>query len=419
MNEEEVTNHEESRTGAIHAVFSFVIALALLLAGIGSIIAFVVTKPEPEKNPGTELVPTVRARPIEEVDHPVVIETQGVVRSVREVSLAAEVAGRVVAIDPQLIEGGRVEEGQVLVEIDSADYQAAVARARSNLADAELALAQEQARRKQAELDWAKLGRGEPGDLVLRKPQIIAAEARIDSARAEVERAERDLSRTSIEAPFDARVRRAQVEVGAVVSPGAPVAELYSGDQLEVRLPFSLLDYGYLDPGGAPEFSVSARIGGEEQRWPARMERLEGEVERSTLSGYGIARVLPNEAGGLPPVGLFVEARVPGRTLEDAVQLPRAAVRGRNEVWVVGDRETGEPGDESGADGDRKVLAKRRVDILRSGRDELIVTGDFAPGDMLVLTRLAAPLVGMEVAVETDGGEGAPSADGGNGGREE
>ncbi len=377
-------NYEERRTGAIHAVLSFVIALALLVGGIGMIITFVLTKPEPETKEEAELVPTVRVRGLDEGAHQVVIATQGVVRSVREVSLAAEVGGRVVAIAPQLIEGGTVSVNEMLVEIDSADYKAALARAESGLAEAELALAQERARAEQAAVDWRKLGRGEPGDLVLRKPQIAAAEARIESAKAEVDRARRDLERTTIRAPFDAKVRRAQVEAGAVVAPGTPVAELYSAKNLEVRLPFPLRDFGYLEVGASPDFTLTAEIGGETQEWPAKLDRLEGEVERSTLSGYGIAGVMPNDAGELPPVGLFVEAKVPGKRLEGVVELPRAAVRGRNEVWVVSD--------------DR--LAKREVEILRSGTDDLIVRGNFEAGDQLVLTRLTAPLIGMKVEVE-------------------
>jgi RND family efflux transporter MFP subunit len=376
--------HEEARTGAIHAVFSFVIALALLLLGLGSVIAFVATKPDPEKKEEASLLPTVRVQPIGRGSHEVRIATQGAVRSVREVTLAAEVGGRVTSIAPEFVDGGAVTEGQVLVEIDTTNYTAALARAESGLADAQLALEQENAQAEQAALDWKKLGRGEPGDLVLRKPQIRAAEARIESAAAEVARAKEDLKRATIRAPFDARVRRAKVEAGAVVAPGTPVAELYSATDLEVRLPFTLRDFGYLESDATPEFELTATIGGELKRWPARLVRVEGEVERSTLSGHGFARVGPDAAGGLPPVGLFVEAVVPGRTLKDVVELPRSAVRGPNEVWVVEDGR----------------LAKRHVEILRSGRHELVVRGDFRPADQLVLTRLTAPLVGMKVEQE-------------------
>lgn len=382
----EKTN-EESRSQALRAVFSFVIALALLIFGVLALIAFVLTKPAPEKKQEATLVPTVRVQPIEPGSHQVEIETQGVVGSVHEVALAAEVGGRVMLRAPGFIEGGSVAKGEVLVKIDPVNYIAAVARAESGVADAKLALVQEQAMAEQAAADWAQVGRGEPGDLVLRKPQIVAAEARIASAQAELARAVSDLERTTLRAPFDARVRLASVEVGAVVSPGMQVGELYAAGDLEVRLPIPLMDYGFLEAGAQPEFDLTAEIGGERKSWPAKLVRVVGEVDRATLSGYGIAQVLPADDGGLPPVGLFVAAVVPGNVLTDVVVLPRSAVRGIDEVWVV--------------QGGR--LAKRRVEVLRSSRDALVVRGDFVDGDQLVLTRLAAPLVGMKV--EVDAGE--------------
>jgi RND family efflux transporter MFP subunit len=380
----QAAEQEATRSRSIRAVLSFVLALGFIFLGFGTLIALVLTKPSPEKTEEIELTTSVRVRALKETTHEVTIATQGVVRSCREVSLAAEVRGKVQSIAPQLVDGGAVEEGQVLVRIDATDFEAALARAESTLADARLALAQEQAQADQAASDWEKLGRGQPSDLVLRVPQIAAAEARIVSARAEVRRARRDLERTEIRAPFDARVREAFVEVGAVVAVGSPVAELYSETDLEVRLPFSLRDFGYLRKDEEAAIELRAEIGGETVIWPAVLDRIESEVERTTLSGYGLATIEPSADGDLPPVGLFVEARVPGRVLERVLELPRSAVRGRNEIWVVRDGR----------------LAKRQVEILRSGREVLIVRGDFEAGDQLVLTRLAAPLVGMKVEVE-------------------
>lgn len=372
---------EVERVSAIHAVKSFVIALCILLVGILAMIVFVWTKPEPDKKEATNFVPTVRVEQVVVGQHEVMIETQGAIRSLQEVTLSAEVGGRVMKKSPELLEGAVVREGDELVLIDAADYNAAVARAESTVAEATLALEQELAMSVQARIDWEKLGQGEPTELVLRKPQLVAARARLESAKAELERARRDVDRTSIKAPFDARVRRVSVELGAVLAPGTPVAELYSTQQLEVKLPFSLMDYGFLRGSDKVEIELSARVGGQLKKWRAVLERVDGEVQRSTLSAYGLARVKPASDGSLPPVGLFVEAVVPGMTLDNVVLLPREAVRGADEVWVVNEGK----------------LAKRTITVLRSGDDQLIVKGGFQEGDQLVLTRLAAPMVGANV----------------------
>lgn len=372
---------EHNRTDAVHAVLSFVVVILILAAaaGVGSILY--VNRVQTKQQDAVRPVPTVDAVPLVPGSHTVRLTSEGVVQSRREVALAAEVAGRVVSISAQLVAGGQVKEGDELAIVDDADYQVALRRAKTDVAEAELAIEQEIARGVQAQRDWEKLGRGDAPDLVLRKPQIAASEARLASAQAEVERALRDIRRTRITAPFGGRVREAFIEEGAYVTPGTKVADIFSDEEVEVRLPFSLADYGQSLGEGTPSFPVRAVIGGNEQTWEAELARTEGEIDRSTLSGYAIAHIRPDAEGKYPPVGLFVRADLSGKTLENVVEIPRSALRGAHDVWVLQDEK----------------LAKRRVAVVRSGRDTLVVTGNFKPGDLLVTTRLSTPVPGMEM----------------------
>jgi len=384
---------EGQRKREVSAVLSFVVALLVVIVGFIVGALMMMNRPEPETQQLSKPVPTVDAVRLQRGDHRVRISTQGVVESRREVRLATQVGGRIERISEQLVEGGRVSQDEPLVWIERADLEAARDRAISTLKEAELALEIEKARAIQATNDWEKLGKGEAPELVLRKPQIEAAEAKITSAREELERAERDILRATIRAPFAGRVRMAGVEVGAVVTPGTAVAEIYSDTELEVRLPFPLEDFGFLREGERPRFDLRARLGGEEQRWPAELVRIEGEVDRATLSGYGIAKVSGDPQGGYPPVGLFVEARVPGETLADVVELPRAAVRQSDEVWLAV-----KPAGEDRLEG-VYVLEKREVTVLRSLRHTLVARLDFPPDSWLVLTRLETAARGDEVKV--------------------
>lgn len=385
---------ETSRRSEARAALSFLWALGVLVIGAGIAFYFVKTKKSPEQEASADITRAVRVSAIEPRDHQVEIITHGVVESRRVVDLAAEVSGRVRKISPQLIAGGTVTQGDVLVELDATDFLAARERAASELADAELALAEERARAEQAKSDWEKLGRGEPSDLALRKPQLASTEARVAAARAELARAEQDLARSKIRAPFDARVRTAAVEVGAVVMPGTMVATLFSPSDLEVQLPFSLREYGLLDRDNPAPITLHATLGDTRVTWPARFDRLTGEVERTSLSAYGIARIEANAEDRFPPVGLFVEATVPGRTLRDVTEIPRSVVRGENTVWVERDGK----------------LARCRIDVQLPRRETLIVRGDFAAGDRLVLTRLSTPLEGMQVEVKESESESTQPA---------
>ncbi|MEP4079716.1 efflux RND transporter periplasmic adaptor subunit [Haloferula sp.] len=388
MNDSEVeSNHESERQGEIRAVMSFVLVLAILLGAIGIGVMFKVNKVE--ATPGEVKVsdPTVVTIPLEIGSYAPKITSEGVVQSKREVRVAAEVSGKVREIADQLIDGGVVEKDEVLARIDKADYTAALARAKSSEADAVLNRDLEIAKQKQAERDWQKLRKGnaEIPDLVKRVPHLESAEARLASAKEEVQRAERDLERTDVRAPFSGRIREAGVEVGAVLIPGSMVAELYSDTALEVRLPFSLRDFGLVpDGGGGQEITLTAQIGPKLENWPAVVDRIEGEVERSTLSGYAIAKVLPSENGAYPKVGLFVRTVVSGTKLDDVAVIPRQALRGSSDVWVV-------VGD------DQVKLAKRTVEVVRTSREDVVVRGNFESGDRVVLTRLSAPVVGMNV----------------------
>jgi RND family efflux transporter MFP subunit len=372
---------EEERGDALRAVWSFVFVLAILAVSAGVSAYLIVNRVQPRQKETERPVPTVDTVALVPGTHTVNLTSEGVVQSRREVSLAAEVSGRVVSISEQLIEGGRVAAGDVLATIDDADHQVALRQAKTAVAEAELSIEQEKARGIQAQRDWEKLGRGEAPDLVLRKPQIVAAEARLASAHAEVERALRDIRRTSITAPFSGRIRKAFIEEGAFVAPGSPVADMFSDEEVEVRLPFPLADYAQLLGEKTPPFSVTAEIAGKKAEWQAVLERMEGEIDRATLSGYAIARIQADEHGKYPPVGLFVRAELAGKTIGNVVEIPRSALRGAHDVWVL--------------EGGR--LAKRRVDVVRAARESLVVTGDFKSGDRLVTTRLAAPVPGMEL----------------------
>jgi len=384
---------EAERKTAIHAVTSFVIVLVVLIVSAVAAMFFVINKRVAAEADRERTLPTVEVIPVALIDHPVEIRTQGVIESRRETTLAAEVAGRVVEISPNLKRGAVVGEDERLIQIEPSDYRSALARAEAAAAEARLALAQEEARVEQARADWEKLGRGAGSPLVLREPQREFAQATLDSALAEVERARRDVDRTEIRAPFEAGVREATVEVGAVVSPGQPIASLFSSTDLEIRLALPLEDFGFLlrEPDGTPAGSIilTGTIGGDPYEWPAEPDRIDREIDRRTLSGHLIARVVPqpDSAFPLPPVGLFVEARLEGTMLMNVTEVPRRALIEGNRTLVV--------------DAENR-LHFRELDIVRSTRDTAIVRTGLAAGERVVLTRITAPVSGMEVTVDGD-----------------
>jgi RND family efflux transporter MFP subunit len=386
---------EADRKIQVRAVASFVLILAILVVTVLGIIFLVINKRVAKEEVKQRVVPAVEVVEITAADHAVIISTQGVVESARETRLAAEVGGRVMEISPSFKRGGVVKKGERLVQIDPADYRSALAAAEVRRAEAELALELEEARVEQAQLDWAKLGSGSDplNPLVLRKPYLVAAEASAASAVEAAAKARRDVERTEILAPFDAGLRSANAEVGAVVASGTLVAELYASGDLEVRLPLSLEDFGFLaraaDGKVTGEIVLKGKIGAEDYTWKAEMARVDPEISRETLSAHIAVKVLPTEGSvfPLPPVGLFVNAEIAGKTLDDIKEIPRRALmEGNRAILVMADNK----------------IAFRDLTIPRLTRETALVSGGLEAGDRVVLTRLSAPIAGMEVEIEKD-----------------
>lgn len=382
---------EKERSIQVRAVLSFVIILGVIVFTVLGVMLFVLNKRTAKEEEKERIVPAVEVTQVSLGDYPVEIDTQGVVESTRETRLAAEVGGRVMEVSPNLKRGGTVKKGERLVSIDPSDYRSALAAAEVTLAEAELALEQERARVEQAKLDWDKLGRGKPANpLVLRAPYLVAAEASAEAARKEAQRASRDLERTEITAPFDAAVRIADVEEGAVVARGTMVAELYASEDLEVRLPLGLEDFGFLkrDAEGTAmgEVTLHGDIGIESYEWRATLVRVDPEIDRKTLSASVVAKILKTEGSQFPfpPVGLFVDAELEGEQLEDVATIPRRALLEGDRVILVHDHK----------------IDFRDVEVVRLNEKTAVVSGGLEAGDQVVLTRLSTPVVGMEVEIE-------------------
>ena len=340
--------------------------------------------------------PGVRVTEIALRDVPLSVTSQGTVRPRTESQLVSEIAGRVTGVAPSFAEGGFFEMGDVLVTIDPFDYQQAVVSARSQLAQARLRFAQEEAEADVAVREWDALGRGDPRALTLRKPQLEDARASVAGAEAGLERAQRDLERAEIAAPYPGRVWKKSVDIGQFIRVGDAVATIYAVDVAEVRLPLPDEQLAYLDlplsyRGGAdqpaPRVTLRATFAGGTHEWQGRIVRTEGEIDPVSRMVHAVAEVLdPYAPGSRPPlaVGMYVEAEIAGRTARNVAVVPRAALRGKDRVLVV--------------DADDR-LSFREIDILRATTDAIYVRGGLADGDLVVVSPLDSPTEGMRVQV--------------------
>lgn len=377
------------------------LSLFILLVAGGLAFTMWSFREKPEKKDAVEVLPTVETLVLYPETMALEVEAQGTVEARTETRLTAEVSGLIEWVSPAFEDGGFFEPGEVLVRIDPLEYEARLAEAKSQLAQAALVYEQESALSEQARQDWENLGRGEATDLVLRRPQLAGARANVEAAEAALKIAERNLRYTSVRAPYAGRIRTKLVDLGrAVNARSTPLADIYSVESAQIRLPLSSKDVGFLnlpeayrdqkEVGPRPSVRLQADYGGKTYTWEGTIVRTEGAIDSRSRLVNVIAEVedpysMRVSQGEIRPplkVGLFVKAIIQGRQLENAYRIPRSAVKEGSQVYLL-DREN--------------RLQSRKVTVVKRDADQAIVTAGLSPGDRLCLTPLLFFVEGMQV----------------------
>ena len=402
-------------------VFKIVLPVLILALGFGAFQLLASMREPPQRVSRSYAGPLVEAiaAPLQQVQ--VVVEGQGTVRPDAQIDLVPQVSGIVVWKDADFKPGGTFAKGALLFRIDPRDYELAVQQAAVQVAQAhyQLDLAREEA--AIAEQEWEKLHAADqtPTDLVLRKPQLRAAEASLQGAEARLAEVQLRLDRTKVYAPFAGRVRTARVDVGQHLNVGQAIAQLYSIEKAEIVVPVPDEDLGWFtlplpiavsaastpNTGSVSDLSaegrsrafafgregasveVSGTFAGRRHQWSGRVVRTEGELDPQSRMVRLVVEVEAPYGGiadGIPPltVGMFVNVAIAGRTVDGVRVLPRAALRQGDRVWTVG------------RDG---ILSIRPVQVVRALKDEVLAYIDMTPEERIIVSQLSGVTDGMQV----------------------
>ncbi|MEX0740210.1 MAG: efflux RND transporter periplasmic adaptor subunit [Pseudohongiella sp.] len=374
--------------------------LPLLIVAIGSAIttAMIMLRPEPPSTPTAERVVPVQTLTVTSADMNINVSSQGTVQPRTQTSIVAEVSGRVMSVSDKLVSGGFFSAGDVMLTIDPADYEVAVDQARANLLTAQAQLAQEQAQADQAAREWDLSGRPRENApiLALRTPFLREAEARVLYSESELRRAQRQLDRTTVRAPYDALVREKSADIGQYLGTGAQIAEIFATDYAEIRLPLNDADMrwltlpapGQLAPANATRVTLHTNVAGKKHHWQAEIVRTEGVVDSTSRMHYAVARV--NDPYGMQdmteapplPAGSFVNADIEGNRVPGVFDIPLEALRNGNQVLVM--------------DAEQR-LRQRQVNVIRSDADRVYVNEGLNNNDQVIISPVPIPIEGMRV----------------------
>lgn len=172
----------------------------------------------------------VRTQTAEEVTR--MIAVNGKTAPARVVELNAETDGRVTVTEAE--RGARLDSGQVIVRLDERDRSARLAQARATVKQREI---EYEARKKLGTQSYVS------------EAQLQEGAALLETARAELARAELDIEHMVIRAPFDGALQDRMVEVGDYVKAGDPVAKFVDDRTLIVSADVSEFDAHYIVKG--------------------------------------------------------------------------------------------------------------------------------------------------------------------------
>jgi membrane fusion protein, multidrug efflux system len=417
-----------------------------LLAGVAAVGVLVFFRATPQRADESEARRTMRVLEVAAVDVTPRAFGHGTAQPGQVWRAVAEVRGRVIEVHPQLRPGAMIAEGELLLRIDPAEYELAVARLEAEIAQAaaqldELAVAEanerasleiEQASLALAERELARLHGLHQRNVititeveqqsrsVLAQRQSVqklgnslrmipqqkkTLEATLAAKRAGLAQAELDLGKTVIDAPFALRLAEVNIEPGQFLAAGQALFEAHgtARTEIEAQIPLDQLR-NLIDPEhGVPlplvmdeatigrlfNFAVIVRFrsGDFQAEWQGRVARLREQFDpRTRTIGLVVVVDRPYEKavpGKRPPL-------VQGMFCE--VELRGAVRRGQ----IVVPRAALHDGHVFVLDGDSR-LRRRPVDVAFVQGDFAGLQGGLEEGERLVVSDPAPAIDGLLV----------------------
>ncbi len=392
-----IKDFTKRRPGLAQLVFT----AAIIVFGFLIFAVFMATRSDVKRSRANLPPPLVKTIAADVGPSTVLVTGDGTVRPLREINLIPQVSGKVVRISPAMADGGRFKKGEVLLRIDPQDYVLAVKSAEARVKDLEskLLLAIEEA--EVALEEWKLSGEAKAGEdpppLVAKEPQLEAARASLAAGNADLEKAELNLARTTLRAPFDGRITRKAVDIGQFVAVGQQLGGMFSIEAAEIAVPLPQedLEWFYVpgftpDGAGENKVTVHAEMAGQNRTWEGKIMRSEGIIDQRTRMVKVIVRV-ERPYDTVPPLamGLFAIVEIEGVTVPNTAWLPRSAVHENDIVWII--------------DGESRIRF-RPVDVVRFDGDQVLVTG-IEDGELIAVSPVRIVTDGIKVNYKPGGRE--------------
>ncbi len=373
-----------------------VIALAVLVAWF--LIVSGPTVPKASRGVKPTFVEVLTARVQNER---AVITAYGTVQDHQRLIVQPEVSGRVVKLNRRLVIGETLGKGATLLQIDPRDYQVAVDEQRAFLAKAEFDLKVELGNQAVAKREWTLLNPSADEvtalsrQLALRRPHLKEKRIALIAAKSRLRKAQLDLQRTILRAPFHALVLNESVEKGQLINAQSSVATLVGTDEFraQVSVPIQQLDWisfpGPGRPHGSPVRIIRERGNSEPVVRQGTVVELLGDVTQNGRMAQILVSIpdpleLKKPAKVRRPLllGEYVHVEIEGPEFHDVIVLPRDTIREGTRVLVKNAE---------------NQLEVRPVEVVLSRKDTVLISQGLQDGEEVITSQVPAAIPGLLV----------------------
>jgi RND family efflux transporter MFP subunit len=367
--------------------------IAIFTLGVGGALYFVKNRPKPKKRPIIEHAQLVETMPIQCNDINITFTLMGTIKPSKSVELQSRVMGEVVKTSRKFIPATLVIKGERLLNLERTDYELTVIQKESDVKKAAYELKLESAQGAIAAEELEFLGESvkqDYEDLLLRKPNLLASDAKLQAAKATLKKAQLDLQRTTITAPFNASIQKIHVNIGSQVRIGDKLATLINSDTFWVEALIDLKELKYVKiPATATLISSSG------SHYEAKAIALEHDLDRTARMAKILLEVedpLALRAKNADKVPLFIgdylTIKLQGTTLKSSFKIPRYALHEGKKIYLFDNNRT---------------LHIVTVTILYEDQKFIYATTpQLHNGDRLITSPLATAVEGMPLRVRSD-----------------
>lgn len=348
------------------------ILVPILLVGAFFFSNFLASKKElPPQRPKPPVVNYVKVQEVVYKETPVEIEVFGRVGSSQQINVVAEVGGRLDQGSVNLKAGENFRKGQVLARINNNEQMLTLQSRKANFLNLfasvipdikidfpdtyDLWLAYYN------KIDLNKDLPSIPTEIPSKARTFLASKG-ILSEYYSIKSLEENLKKYTIVAPYTGSIVSVNLEIGSVVNPGANIAAIIRTDKLELKVPVQQKDINYVTIGAEVEIVQEDAT----KSWKGKVVRKADFIDPNTQS-ISVYIGIDDDATDVYD-GLYLKAVIPGKVIDQGMEIERSVIRNKNEVFVVAD----------------SVLKTRKVNIVKVTSNIAIING-LDEGDKMVV----------------------------------